>query len=110
MNRDHCACDACGRVEHIDLLDAKPDDPSNPQGCDWQRLECIACYGPDHGGWCPANGWFPGCSPDPFRLSICEELHGLYRGWRILHWFYETRAAFRLWRFKRTMRRLHKPR
>jgi hypothetical protein len=73
--RDHVACHACGRVEHIDLLDAKPDEPDNPAGCDWNRLECIACYGP---GWCPAT------VPDAFARSIRDDLHGLYRGWRIM--------------------------
>lgn len=74
---DHVACDACGRVEHIDLLDAKPDDPSNPVGCDWNRLECIACYGP---------GWLPGGDGNT-SVSICDELHGLYLGFRLKCWF-----------------------
>lgn len=104
MNRDHVACDRCGRIEHIDLLDAKPNNPARPESCDWERLECIACYGPDYGGWNPAP------VPDVFALSICDELVGLYRGWRLMNWIREKRAAFRLWRFKRTMRRLHKPR
>lgn len=105
MNRDHVACDRCGRVEHIDLLDAKPDDPANPEGCDWNRLECIACYGPAHGGWLPAGGM-----RRPDLVSICDELHGLYIGWRLMNWIREKRVAFRYWRLKRTMRRLHKPR
>lgn len=95
--RDHVACHACGRIEHIDLLDAKPDDPSNPAGSDWNRLECIACYGP---GWLPAGG---GRRPD--LISIRDELHGLYLGWRLMNWIAERRAAFRYWRLRRRWRR-----
>lgn len=51
-------CDACGTRTHIDLLDAKPNDPSDPDGSDWNRLECRPCYGP---GWAPAleSQWPP---------------------------------------------------
>lgn len=45
------ACHGCGTPTHIDLLDAKPDDPANPDACDWTRLECRTCYGED---WVPA--------------------------------------------------------
>ena len=93
--RDHVACHSCGRVEHIDLLDAKPDDLDAPEACDWNRLECIACYGPMFGGWNPAG------TSRPDLVSICPELHGLYRGWRILNWISERRAAFRYWRMQR---------
>lgn len=75
-DRDHATCDCCGRLEHIDLLDAKPDEPDNPQGCDWNRLECIACYGP---GWLPAT-------EGAVTRSACEELHGLYLGFRMRRW------------------------
>ncbi len=43
-------CQACGRPTRLELLDAKPDDPSKPESCDWTRLECIDCYGE---GWLP---------------------------------------------------------
>ena len=92
-DRDHATCDCCGRLEHIDLLDAKPDEPDNPEGCDWNRLECIACYGPN---WVPGGG-----TRRPDLVSICGELHGLYRGWRIMNWISERRAAFRYWRVRR---------
>jgi hypothetical protein len=51
-------CHACGTMTHIDLLDAKPDDPSDPDGSDWNRLECRPCYGR---GWAPAleSQWPP---------------------------------------------------
>ncbi len=91
LNRDHAACDCCGRIEHIDLLDAKPDDPSNPAGCDWTRLECIACYGP---GWVPAGF-------TPFEGAICDEMAGLYRGWRITSWIRGCIADFHYWRTER---------
>lgn len=51
-------CHACGRETHLHLLDAKPNDPANPEGCDWERLECFRCYGP---------GWLP-CSEEHFKL------------------------------------------
>lgn len=55
---DFHACHGCGQQTHIDLLDAKPDDPTDPDGCDWTRLECRSCYGP---GWAPAleSQWPP---------------------------------------------------
>lgn len=55
---DFHACHACGVPTHIDLLDAKPDDPADPDGSDWTRLECRPCYGP---GWAPAleSQWPP---------------------------------------------------
>lgn len=55
---DFHPCHACGRPTHIDLLDAKPDDPSDPDGSDWNRLECRPCYGK---GWGPAleSQWPP---------------------------------------------------
>jgi hypothetical protein len=40
-----CACQSCGRVEHIDKLDAKSDGFGN-----FTELLCRACYGP---GWAP---------------------------------------------------------
>lgn len=89
------ACASCGRVEYIDLLDAKPDDPNNPESCDWNRLECIACYGP---GWCPGGD-------GDLSLSIREDLHGLYRGWRIVSWLRDRQAAFRYWRVRRRLAR-----
>lgn len=66
----HLTCDNCGIVEHIELIDAKPEPVrgfwakvklwwagslaygGNANG-DWTRCECIRCYGP---GWLPANG------------------------------------------------------
>ena len=48
---DILACDSCGTLTHIDLLDAKPDDPTRPDASDWNRLECRSCYGPN---WVPA--------------------------------------------------------
>lgn len=55
---DFHPCHQCGTPTHIDLLDAKPDDPSDPDGSDWTRLECRPCYGR---GWAPAleSQWPP---------------------------------------------------
>lgn len=69
-------CHACGRLEHIDLIDGKAPAGADPETADYDRLECIACYGP---GWLPATH-------DAFGLSINEELHGLYLGFRIRRW------------------------
>jgi hypothetical protein len=80
-NNDHdptdiATCDGCGIREHIDLLDAKPDDPSNPEGCDWNRLECIRCYGP---------GWDVLSDIDDITKSVASELAPYYLGW-LLTW------------------------
>ena len=50
--QSHSACDACGKLAHLNFLDAKPNDPANPDSCDWERLECCRCYGP---GYVPAR-------------------------------------------------------
>ncbi|CAM5769871.1 hypothetical protein [Bosea minatitlanensis] len=78
-NRDHAACDCCGRIEHIDLLDAKPPAGGVPETADWSRLECIACYGP---------GWLP-MEDGALRRSINNDLHGLYLGFRLKRWLGE---------------------
>ncbi len=44
MSNDHLRCATCGLWEHIDLLDAKPSCGDFENG-DYDRLECIACYG-----------------------------------------------------------------
>jgi hypothetical protein len=41
-------CRGCGRPFDLHLLDAKPDDPQNPDSCDWNRLECGGCYRPGY--------------------------------------------------------------
>lgn len=61
---DHCA--ACGKAEHIDNLDSKPEPTvwlwairlfrgqafmlsyAADRGHDFTRLECAACYGPGY--------------------------------------------------------------
>lgn len=65
MSKDIFPYHACGKATHIDMLDAKPNDPGNPGGCDWERFECRECYGP---------GFEPGSrSPPRFRNSYeCE--------------------------------------
>ena len=45
-SNDVFPCDGCGKLTHIDQLDAK-DDGSNT----WEILQCKDCYGP---GWAPA--------------------------------------------------------
>lgn len=41
------ACDACGIKEYIHLIDGKDDGMG-----DFNRMECVRCYGPD---WNPCN-------------------------------------------------------
>lgn len=45
-----CACDSCGEMWPIALLDAKPGTSAgaNPEAADFERFECPHCYGP---GW-----------------------------------------------------------
>lgn len=57
-------CQKCGKPTHIELIDAKPNDPENPETCDWEILQCQGCYGP---GWCSMSG-------DPERDRKCQEL------------------------------------
>jgi hypothetical protein len=76
-NRDYALCAACGRLTHIDDLDAKPDninafarpetlldwlmlffrpkawrieqlERTADRGAQFERLECGACYGPGY--------------------------------------------------------------
>lgn len=56
-------CHACGEPTHLHLLDAKPDDPSDPDGCNWTRLECSDCYGP---------GWLPVAREDDLIGSLAD--------------------------------------
>jgi hypothetical protein len=71
--RDIAACDGCGVPTHVDLLDAKPDDPSSPESCDWTRLECRSCHGRD---WVPAleSQW-------PLRDRVVRALQRRLRAW-----------------------------
>lgn len=63
-------CAACGITEHLNLLDAKPS--SGNENGDFDRLECVACYGP---GWMPCGG------AGDFALSVAPSLKALYRRW-----------------------------
>lgn len=78
------ACHACGTPTHIDMLDAKPDDPARPDSCDWNRLECRDCYGSD---WVPAleSQW-------PRRERIVRMLQRGLRRLRLPHGHYATGA------------------
>lgn len=64
---DVAACQACGKPEHLHLLDAKDATGSG----DFERLECIACYGP---GWAP-------CAMEHLSLSVRPELAPVYAMW-----------------------------
>lgn len=67
-------CHGCGIAEHIHLLDAKPGTPERrvPRRPDFERLECIACYGP---GWAPCGG------ANHLTLSVAPSLRSLYQNW-----------------------------
>ena len=62
-------CDQCGIHEHIHLLDAKPEKEGDT---DFNRLECIRCYGPF---------WLP-CAVEHLSLSIAPELKPYYDEWK----------------------------
>jgi hypothetical protein len=61
------ACGACGRIENIDLIDAKDDGTG-----DYVVFECIACYG---------EGWAPAVT-GALRLSVCPDLKPHYERYR----------------------------
>lgn len=70
----HCA--ACGIEEHMHLLDGKRS-PGNEhdESADFDRLECVACYGP---------GWHP-CAVEHIALSVARRLTPFYQKWRATH-------------------------
>lgn len=41
------ACHTCGASWPVDLMDAKPDNKRKAESCDWTKLECPECYGPN---------------------------------------------------------------
>lgn len=64
--KDYFPCEQCGTLTHIDQLDAKPSNLRGPacrffswiqlwrlrreadRGADFDRLECVRCYGPSY--------------------------------------------------------------
>lgn len=38
-------CEQCGKSLRWEELDAKPDDPENPDTCEWSKFYCQPCYG-----------------------------------------------------------------
>jgi hypothetical protein len=81
QNADYFKCQRCGVREHIDLLDAKPS--SGDENDDFDRLECVACYGP---GWCPASG------TDDFKMSAVPRYWWRYRLWQFREWLRDLRS------------------
>lgn len=63
-------CANCGITEHLNLLDSKSS--RGDENGDFERLECIQCYGPD---WMPCGG------AQDFALSVAPSLKPLYRRW-----------------------------
>lgn len=46
MTSDNYTCDCCGRLTHIEILDARP--PGGDETADFTILECPDCYGPGY--------------------------------------------------------------
>lgn len=81
---EHGHCQGCNVREHLNLLDAKSSTDENG---DFDRLYCVACYGP---GWCPTGG------SEDFALSIVPRLWWRYRLWQFRDWLSDLR-----WRLSR---------
>lgn len=75
MSADTIACHGCGRREHAELIDAKPQPGTDPETSDWTRLECVACYGP---GWEPVG-------EGSLDLSVRPDLKPYYDQWKREH-------------------------
>lgn len=74
-------CSCCGELTHIHLLDAKPNDPKNPDSCDWEVYECRLCYGSK---WSPTGAW----------ASILPPPTG-WRAWVVDFFAWQRRRKFR---------------
>ena len=74
-------CDCCHERYPIDLLDSKPDDPKNPDSCDWIILECFLCYGSK---WSP-SGPFVSAFKLTRTQALWADIRAAYRHWYFPH-------------------------